>query len=90
MPHTSSAKKRLRQSAKRRLANRAAMKGIRVQTKKAAEAVKAGGAPAQAELRAAIRKLDKAASKRVIHPNTAARRKSKLAKLLNKQAAATK
>ena len=40
----------------------------------------------QAELKAAIKKLDKAAAKRVIHPNTAARKKSQLARLANAQA----
>ena len=33
----------------------------------------------------AVRKLDKAAAKRIIHPNTAARKKSQLARLLNQK-----
>jgi small subunit ribosomal protein S20 len=36
----------------------------------------------------ANKKLDKAAAKRVIHPNLAARKKGQLARLLNKKAAA--
>jgi small subunit ribosomal protein S20 len=74
MPHTKSAKKSLRKDEKRRLRNRAAKKAIRVQIKSFLGAV--GGD------KAAIRKLDKAAAKRVIHPNTAARKKSQLARML--------
>jgi len=42
----------------------------------------------QAELSKAVKKIDKAAAKRVIHPNTAARKKSQLARLMNARAAA--
>ena len=89
MPHTPSAKKSLRQDAKRRLLNRAAKKAIKIQVKKVTEPDK--NTPLdklQVELRLAIKKLDKAAAKRVIHPNTAARRKSQLARLINAQAKA--
>jgi small subunit ribosomal protein S20 len=79
MPHTKSAKKSLRQDEKRRLRNRAAKKGIRTQIRTFTSAL--GGEQAAAELKAAIRKLDKAAAKRVIHPNAAARKKSQLARL---------
>lgn len=89
MPHTKTAKKRLRQNEKRRLRNKAVKKGIRVQVKKFTQAPKdATPEQLQTELRAAFKKLDKAAAKRVIHPNAAARRKSRLAKRLNKAAAA--
>jgi len=79
MPHTSSAKKRLRQTAKRRTLNRAAIKAIKKQIKKVDE-LAAGGASDQlrAEIKNAIKKLDKAAARRVIHPNMAARKKSQL------------
>ena len=83
MPHTPSAKKRLRQTAKRRLRNRATKKAIRVQIKKFEEVAKQGaGEQTQAELIQAIKKLDKAAARRVIHPNAAARKKSQLARRL--------
>ena len=90
MPHTPSAKKSLRQDAKRRLLNRAAKKAIRIQVNKVTEPDK--NTPLdklQVELKLAIKKLDKAAAKRVIHPNTAARKKSQLARLINQQAKAT-
>lgn len=89
MPHTPSAKKSLRQIAKRRLRNRTAKKVIRIQVKKVTDPAK--DVPLdkqQVELKLAIRKLDKAAAKRVIHPNTAARKKSQLTRLMNERAKA--
>jgi small subunit ribosomal protein S20 len=84
MPHTSSAKKRLRQSTKRRLRNRAVKKAIKLQIRQVTQAPKDTSPEAlRKELLAAIKKLDKAAAKRVIHPNTAARKKSQLDRLMN-------
>jgi small subunit ribosomal protein S20 len=80
MPHTRSAEKSLRQDEKRRQRNRAAKKAIKTQIKSFLGAVGSDGAAV--ELKAAIRKLDKAAAKRVIHPNAAARKKSQLARML--------
>jgi small subunit ribosomal protein S20 len=89
MPHSSSAKKRQRQYEKRRLRNRAAKKAIRLQIRKVHAVAKDGPAEQlQGELIAAVKKLDKAAAKRVIHPNTAARKKSQLARLAKPAAAA--
>ena len=92
MPHTNSAEKRHRQDEKRRLRNRAAMKALKGQVKKFEAVVNDGSAEVKAaEFKAAVKKLDKAAAKRVIHPNAAARKKSQLAKkLLAKPATATK
>ncbi|MER3414989.1 MAG: 30S ribosomal protein S20 [Gemmataceae bacterium] len=81
MPHTRSARKRLRQSEKRRLRNRAAIKAIKTQVKKVQSLIKAN-APFQdveKEVRLAIKKLDKAGQRRILHPNNASRRKAKLA-----------
>ena len=83
MPHTKSAKKHLRQSDKRRESNRAAKKAIRTQLKKFAEVAESGTAEQlQQEYNLAAKKLDKAAAKRVVHPNLAARKKSQLGKQL--------
>ena len=88
MPHTPSAKKSLRQTAIRRLRNRATKKAIKLQVKKLTEPAKDVSVDAlRVELKLAIKKLDKAAAKRVIHPNTAARKKSQLARLVNAKAA---
>jgi small subunit ribosomal protein S20 len=89
MPHTHSAEKRLRQNEKRRLRNRAAKKAIRLQIKSFLAAVKGGG-DAAAEFKLAVKKLDKAAAKRVVHPNLAARKKSQLARLLQAKPAGAK
>ena len=91
MPHTKSAKKRLRQYEKRRLRNRATRKGIRLQVRKFAEAPKEATADQlKQELKAAIKKLDKAAAKGVIHPNAAARKKSRMTRQLNQRAKTAK
>ena len=83
MPHTQTARKRGRQSAERRVRNRAVKKAIRIQIKDVFAAAKGPADKLQAELKAAFKKLDKAAAKRVIHPNAAARKKSQLARLAN-------
>lgn len=91
MPHTSSAKKHQRQSEKRRLANRAAKKGIKTQLKRFEAAADGSDAAALlAEYNLAAKKLDKAAAKRVIHPNLAARKKSQLARQMHAKKAAAK
>jgi small subunit ribosomal protein S20 len=89
MPHTNSAKKRLRQSLERRTLNRAVKSAIKTQVRKVRAAVTAGDlAKAQTELQLTAKKLDRAGAKRVIHPNAAARTKSRLAHLI--RAAKTK
>ena len=90
MPHTHTAKKRGRQAAERRLRNRAVKKAIKIQIKSVFDAAKSSPDKLAAEIKAAIKKLDKAAAKRVIHPNLAARKKSQLAKLLHAKQAAAK
>lgn len=88
MPHTKSAKKSMRKDEKRRVRNKAARKGIRVQVKQFTGAPK-DATPEQlrTELTAAFKKLDKAAAKRVIHPNAAARKKSQLMRQFNAKTA---
>jgi len=87
MPHTRSAKRRLRQSEQRRLQNRAIKSTIKTQIKKVLALAKAASTEQlQEEYRIAVKKLDKAAAKRVIHPNLAARKKSQLARLMHQKA----
>jgi small subunit ribosomal protein S20 len=74
----------MRQSAKRRLHNRVTKKVIKTLTKKAMASLAAKKLDdAATELKAAASKIDKAGARRVLHPNTAARRKSKLARAYN-------
>lgn len=83
MPNTASAKKRLRQNLTRRLRNRATRSSVRTQIRRVRAAVQAGDQEgATTELRAAQKKLDQAASKNLIHKNTASRTKSRLVKLV--------
>jgi small subunit ribosomal protein S20 len=91
MPHTRSAKKRLRQNEKRRMRNRAAIKTIKTQIKKVQALAQGEDLEAlRTEFRMAVKKLDKAASRRIVHPNMAARKKSQLARLLHDKETAPK
>lgn len=76
---TRSAAKAHRQSVKRRIRNRAIKSATKTAVKNAGLAI-AGGEVESARLsvRSAITALDRAAAKGVIHPNNAARRKSRL------------
>jgi small subunit ribosomal protein S20 len=85
MPNRPSSKKRLRQNLARRDRNRAAKSAVRSQVKKVRSAVASGDLEAgQTEFHLAVKKLDKAASKRLIHPNLAARTKSRLSAALKR------
>ena len=81
MPNTPSAIKSLKQSTKRRLHNRITKKIIKTFTKRTlAAVVEKEFEKAEADFRATVARIDKAGIRRVLHPNTAARRKSKLAR----------
>jgi small subunit ribosomal protein S20 len=86
--HSRSAKKRIRQNEKRRLANRAQKSALKGQVRKFLEAAQQEPAKAADALRATIKKIDQSAAKRVIHRNAAARKKSRLTRRLNKLTAA--
>jgi small subunit ribosomal protein S20 len=89
--HTLSARKRVRQTAKRRERNRDRKREIRLELKQMQTALAAGDkAGAAAELKKVQHVIDRIANRGTIHPNTAARRKSKLAKKINAMAAAAK
>lgn len=84
MPRTKSAKKQLRQSRRHTAHNRTQRSQLRTALKKA----RAGGsgadaAKAQAD---AVRLLDRAGRKKLIHPNAAARLKSRLVKATKRKA----
>jgi len=76
--------KRNRQTEVRRRRNRATRSELRTRIQNAVDAAEAGDGTN--ETTAAMQKLDRAAARRVIHPNTAARRKSRLQKRLNRLA----
>ncbi|MDX2163463.1 MAG: 30S ribosomal protein S20 [bacterium] len=84
MANHKSAIKRIRQSEERRQYNRVYRSRARTFVKRARTALQGSDANAALEAtRAAIRDLDRAASRGVIHPRNAARRKSRLMKQLN-------
>jgi small subunit ribosomal protein S20 len=79
-----SAEKRARQSVKRNLHNRNIESGVKTVIKKVETAVTSGNRDdAGKALLQAIRALNKAASKGVVHRNTASRNISRLTKKVN-------
>jgi small subunit ribosomal protein S20 len=72
--------KRNRQAVKRQARNKAVRSELRTRTKKANAAIAEDVSSADDEIRLAIKRIDKAATKGVIHKNQAANRKSKLMK----------
>ncbi len=81
MANIKSQKKRILTNEKARLRNKAVKSELKTHVRRVREAVAAGDKEtATTALQSAGRKLDKAASKGVIHANQAAQRKSKLAK----------
>ncbi|UOD34036.1 30S ribosomal protein S20 [Deferribacteraceae bacterium V6Fe1] len=84
MAHTLSAKKRIRQSEKKRLRNKAYKSKMRTLTKKFVAAVNSGDlSVAEESFKTVSREILKISTKGVIHKNQAARRVSRLAKKLN-------
>jgi small subunit ribosomal protein S20 len=79
MPNTSSAKKRMRQDAVRRMRNRATKTNLRAQLRKVRAAISEKKLDDSVkEFKTLVSKLDKAARNNVIHANAAARTKSRL------------
>jgi small subunit ribosomal protein S20 len=81
MANIKSQKKRVITNAKRTERNKAVKSELRTRVKIVRETK---GTPENAEaLRLAVKRLDMAAAKRIIHPKQAARRKSRLMRQLN-------
>ena len=84
MEHSKSAAKRVRQDRSRRLEHRSNKTYIKTRVKKFMVAVEEGSLQdARTEYNRTAQALDRAARKRLIHPNLAARKKSRLARKLN-------
>lgn len=83
MANTRSARKRIRSNERKRLRNRAVRSSVRTKVAKARRLLlgtEAGPNPEE-DLRIAIRALDRAAEKGILHKNNARRRKSRLARM---------
>ncbi len=80
MAHTISGVRNIRKNAKRRSRNKGIKSALRTQIRKVIESVeKKDKVGAQKNLQAVYQLLDRAAQKGVIHSNSAARHKSRLA-----------
>ncbi|MCX7921941.1 MAG: 30S ribosomal protein S20 [Clostridia bacterium] len=83
MPNIKSAIKRVKVIKVKTLKNTMRKSALKTAIKKSKEAIASKDASAVEKLKLAIKALDKAAAKNLMHKNTAARRKSRLVKALN-------
>lgn len=91
MPNTKSAARAMRQSRRRNAINTRTKFKFKSAVKNTRTLIAEGSATESAEsLKAAMSALDKAVKKDVLHKNTASRRKSRLAKAINKLTAPAK
>ena len=85
MPNIKSAKKRVLVTKTKTLQNKMFKSELKTDIKKYQAAVAAGDtALAQETYKAAVKKIDQAAARNIIHKNAAARKKSQFTKILNK------
>ena len=83
MPNIKSAKKRVKVIATKTARNKAINSALKTEIKKANAAIDTNTENKAEAVRVAIKAIDKAAAKGVLHKNTAARKKSSLARKLN-------
>jgi small subunit ribosomal protein S20 len=79
--------KRNKQNLVRHERNKAVRSELKTRTRSAVDAAETGADDADARLRMAIKRIDMAAAKGIIHPNQAARRKSRLMAQVNRLSA---
>lgn len=83
MPNIKSAIKRVSVAKKKTLKNTIRKSALKTAVKKCKEAIAKNDASARDLFKSATKALDKAAAKNLLHKNTAARKKSRMAKALN-------
>ena len=83
MPNIKSAMKRVKVNKVKTASNKTRKSNLKTMLKKADAAVATNAADKEAAIRLAIKRVDQAAAKGLIHKNKAARKKSQLAKKLN-------
>ena len=86
MPNIKSAKKRVKVIAAKSLQNKAAKSQLKTEIKKANAALENNSADKAVAVRVAVKKIDQAVAKGILHKNTAARKKSALDKKLHASA----
>lgn len=84
MPNIKSAKKRVQVSEACNLRNKANRSVLKTTVKKAVVAIESNAADKDTAYKNAVSVIDSSVSKGILHKNTAARKKSALAKQLNK------
>lgn len=83
MPNIKSAKKRVKVIATKTMQNKTLSSALKTTIKKASAAVVNNAEEKNEAVRLAVKKIDQAASKGILHKNTASRKKSALARKLN-------
>jgi len=83
MANIKSAKKRIKVNQKKAAANKSRNTALKTAIKKANVAIEANAENKDELIKDAVKKIDQAASKNLIHKNCAARKKSNLAKKAN-------
>lgn len=83
MPNIKSAKKRVLIAERNAMRNKAIKTNLKTTVKKANSAIESNDAGANDAAKLAIKKIDQAVAKGVLHKNTAARKKSAIARKLN-------
>ncbi|HAQ28546.1 MAG: 30S ribosomal protein S20 [Ruminococcus sp.] len=84
MPNIKSAKKRVIVNNKRADRNKSRNTALKTAIKKANAAIESNAADKEVLVKAAVKKIDQASAKGLIHKNNAARKKSALVCKLNK------
>lgn len=83
MPNIKSAKKRVKVIATKTAKNKANRSALKTEIKKANVAIETGAENKDQLVKSAVKSIDQAVAKGLLHKNTAARRKSALAKKAN-------
>lgn len=83
MPNIKSAKKRVKVIATKSMHNKTINSELKTDIKKANLAIESGAADKAEAVKVAVKAIDQATAKGILHKNTAARKKSALARKLN-------
>lgn len=83
VPNIKSAKKRVKVAAAKTLQNKMINSQLKTEIKKANVAIESNAADKAEAVKVAVKRIDQAAAKGILHKNTAARKKSALDKKLN-------
>ncbi len=84
MPNIKSAKKRVKVIATKTARNKSLKTNLKTVLKKANSSIDTNAADKQEAVKCAIKKIDQACSKGLLHKNNAARKKSQIVTKLNK------